>query len=213
MNTNTNVLEPASREEARVIELLDIAVDALRAEDEALRARLEGADDPGWYKNNNRGVLYWLFETTLVYSVFKAWAPRVHVAWEEGYPGSSEKADLVINPKAWQEAKPEIKGGLAGTHIFEAKWWNDESKKTMAAITGDLDKLRGWGGPCCRYLMTFWRSDADKLAADLEDARKALPDHACVIHRRWFSTHRWDRDKDRNDALFVVCTARVKPRT
>lgn len=62
-----------------VVQLGRAAVLALRAEDVSLHAAMSATEE---FKKEARGLTYWLYETTLCYIVFKAWAQRWHVKWD-----------------------------------------------------------------------------------------------------------------------------------
>jgi hypothetical protein len=99
-------------------------------------------------KGVSTGLAYWLFETTLVYIIFKAWLaaePRRLIQWERGYGKNlRKKADLTVG---------EI--GKVDEMRFECKWWNSNNKPTLEAIKYDLGKFanlkKGRG-----ILVAFW---------------------------------------------------------
>ena len=138
----------------KIDSLFDAALKALREEDEALRACFKTSDTTVAH-----GLTYWLFETTLVYFIFKAWLPKVNVLWEHtlekdvtrrpstaaGRLGAHEKCDLAIKEDETVVA------------AFEAKWWNNNSRKTRDSLVEDANKLRrGFPPSVSKYLVTFW---------------------------------------------------------
>jgi len=148
--------------DAKYSNLFVLAKEALEAEDRQLRRQFAAArrQHEGAYPDVASGLAYWLFETTLVYSVFKRWLTEVHVAWE--YPtspphpncmtakGAKTKCDLVVFSD-WK--------GTAVEAAIEAKWWNSNTPKADRYIREDVTKLRQFPGDTVRrYLMTFWWS-------------------------------------------------------
>jgi hypothetical protein len=143
--------------------LLLRGLEALQQENESLAAAFQPPQQPprSFYKETNQSLAYWVFETTLVYILFKAWLPSERVRWEDGYPGSRKnKADLVIfrddnNPKArW---------------VFEAKWWLIMSDKMLRFIRADLEKLLRWRDTDGRVLLAFWYSPQHRRQKDLNE--------------------------------------------
>jgi hypothetical protein len=146
------------------------ALEALRAEDQDLRRCFRES-----HTNVAPGLTYWLFETTLVYFIFKAWLKDVDVAWEHGYgavqlrekavgarSGGRRQCDLVILEKG----EPTL--------AFEAKWWNDGTTKTFGSLLEDANRLRsGFGRDVGKYLLTFWYGESQDATSDLAEARAA----------------------------------------
>jgi hypothetical protein len=110
----------------------------------------------------NEGLVYWLFETTLVYSIFKAWIPLAHTVWEDRYPGRSRrKIDLMVRP---------VVGDFGTTWGFEAKWcqpanddstfwlWDDAAKLVIARDLRERFVLAFWHSPLAR-----WTTDSDGI--------------------------------------------------
>jgi len=137
------------------------AAQALLQEDRALRARMRGSSAAADYQDDAAGLTYWLYETTLVYLVFRAWCLDHHVVWDWLGPGASSpggrgkrQLDLVV----------ELDDRRVG---FEAKWWN--TKAAGLSMCHDAAKLRNWR---CRrpndngYLMAFWWTDSARLEDD-----------------------------------------------
>ena len=99
---------------------LHAALFALRHEDSALAHAfsMSRPEDEVFYQSTSRGLGYWVFETTAVYAVFKAWIPLGPVAWERGYPDRrGAKADLVVFAGDGDGVDPPARW------VFEAKWW------------------------------------------------------------------------------------------
>jgi hypothetical protein len=128
------------------LDLRELLIDgacALKKEDRELRRLLEKSPYARKLKVN-KGLAYTLFETTLVYLIFKAWlAKGKHVQWEMGYnENRRRKADLTVG-----SGKVSIR--------IECKWWLDNKRKTVDGITADIKKLRGERNGR-RVLLTFW---------------------------------------------------------
>jgi hypothetical protein len=134
-----------------------LAACALYAEDRALRAamradaRTKYARERQW-KGTERGaafgLTYWLYETTLVYLIFRAWARRWYVKWDWARIGNSRRRlDLVL-----EVGRRSRECGL------EAKWWN--TRQGGWSMTYDQEKLRDWrrGNKQRReaFLVAFW---------------------------------------------------------
>ncbi len=151
--------------------MLECATHALHAEDLTLRASLVAGRErfPGALENVSCGLAYWVFETGLVYTIFKSWLPRMAVRWEHPYSATSTKAaDLVLFPSP-QEG-----------WVFEAKWWNANNEKVRKIVLADAEKLRendltfmsnpigSKGTPTTwrRFLMTFSWGDSGELEVD-----------------------------------------------
>jgi hypothetical protein len=165
--------------------LFRLASDALGEEDRALRRRFSRARgaQAGAYADVAHGLTYWLFETTLVYTVFKRWLADHPVGWEHATrdrrpssvvaKGSRPKCDLVVFSD-WTMRAPEA--------AIEAKWWNDGSTKGTRAILKDVAKLRrNYGDPVRRYLLTFWWGREIGFAEDLDRAERFCDQHGLVL--------------------------------
>ena len=172
-------------DKAEVARLFSLAVAALRKEDASLtkaRARA-GTWSRSRRKSYAQGLAYWVFESTLVYAVFKAWSKAgkdVEWEWPYGRSGngdprgrdregehSAQKADLVL----FSQDTP--------TAVFEFKWWHDDRAKTRKAIWDDINKLRAWtGAPTApgpqTFLIAMWYSPKDDREKDRQDVLKAL---------------------------------------
>ena len=117
------------------------------------------------YSQCAAGLTYWVYETTLVYLIFKAWAPHKYVVWDwEGPPnaisGRKNPVDLILTVEPGQEFG------------IEAKWWN--TQRAELAMDTDANKLLNWieRAPQRRgFLMAFWWTDFGSLATDQDDAR------------------------------------------
>jgi hypothetical protein len=169
------------------IRLMTIAAHALRAADAALNAaflasRALRTGQITW----NEGLAYPVFETTVVYEVFKAWLPIASVHWEVRYEGGSQKqADLVVEGKS--------------TMVFEFKWWLSNQAKALGCLQEDVNKLREWPGPGVERILValWWGWDWDQDRRDIEAARV---EHADLAWLSRFPTH----VRQHTDAYFAL---------
>ena len=129
--------------ERELRELFLTAAKALRKEDARLYQLMTNSVSSR-NRRTNKGLAYELFETTLVYIIFKAFlAKDKDVQWEAGYSKNRQhKVDLAVGP--------------SGSRIlFEYKWWRDNQATTLQRIEYDIWKLRkeraGQG-----FLVAFW---------------------------------------------------------
>lgn len=152
--------------------LFRAAVESLKEEDAALRHALAlGGERTGIQRDAARGLAYWLFETTLVYFIFRKWAEIADVAWEHavgeaglrplpeelGRKAASERCDLVLLDP------------LGGIRVaFEAKWWNN--RRGGLSILADAKKLRRTCMNADKYVVAFWYSTVQESESDLAEA-------------------------------------------
>jgi hypothetical protein len=115
-------------EAADVRELMRTAVHALKREDTELRAAFSALGKRA-KAGLNRGLGYWLYETTLVYIVFKEWIRRKeHVVWDWPEGDERKRVDLRVQRK-WKDQWG-----------FEFKWCN--TTKGTTALADDAIKLQ-----------------------------------------------------------------------
>lgn len=168
----TEISERRANVPEKWLPLLRAAVRSLAEEDQALREAMgRGAKRTGGYSDVAHGLTYWLFETTLVYFVFRAWLPLTRVAWEHAVGdrsnrpaagvdikrGASEKCDLIVFDA---DGRPEA--------AFEAKWWN--TKASGEGILTDVRKLRRTCPHLAKYVLAFWwGTDFDRDFAEASD--------------------------------------------
>ncbi|MAQ19797.1 MAG: hypothetical protein CMN30_33970 [Sandaracinus sp.] len=154
-------------EDPDLLRILRAAAAALEDEDARLRAAFINAPpelqsfygrtplERGGPHATNRGLAYPLFESTLVYTIFRAWIPLVPVIWDYDRAGTRGPIDLTVRHDA--ESKKT-------KWAFEAKWWGN-SAGTRAMVT-DTRKLQD---PCVtadrRFLIGLWWCRADKYGA------------------------------------------------
>lgn len=152
-------------------ELMNAALVALQHEDAALRAALGSPV----YDHVSRGLAYHVFEHNLVYTVFKAWAPRYRVVWDEmtrpGQHPSRQFIDLkVLSGRG--DGKPKW--------LFEAKWWNGGSVGRRLGV--DIGKLRrelkSNAPPKRAYVLAWWWGKLEDFENDFTKAEKQFRDAA-----------------------------------
>jgi len=142
--------------------LLPAALRALHAEDRILAAAFDAAPRSDRWRDTNHGLGYWLFETTLVYTIFKAWIPIAETQWEAPFATKDDRrrwADLVVFD------------GQRARLVFEAKWWMTNAVRP--SLVSDLNKLREWREVDRRMMLCFWRSprSAEQWERDIGDVR------------------------------------------
>ena len=138
--------------ERDLLQLFNSAIYALKEEDACLSKAFAQVPHEfnEFYGECNRGLAYSVFETALVYLIFKAWVPLAPVSWEECYENTNnKKADLVVYDKKTNLVK----------YLFEAKWWMSNRKYELSSLKNDSYKMMEWEGSHDRFLMTFWYSD------------------------------------------------------
>jgi hypothetical protein len=163
---------------------LQVATVALQREDRALNLALRQNQTEA-YAKVNQGLGYWLYETTLVYVIFKAWAPMLHVVWDwPASAGQKRRADLQI-----------LEDGKT-SHAFEAKWCNTGAN---AALKSDAQKIRTtFSGTPRRFLLAFWWNKVEKADADIKWLEHQCAKDACNASG-WF-VGRFTTDVRRADA-------------
>lgn len=139
--------------------LLRRAAHALWEEDRRIAEAF--AASPGDYTKTNQGLGYWLFETTLVYVIFKEWLRHCEAGWEVSYPDrAAQKADLLVR----ERNEPKL--------VFEAKWWGGGSETERRGREGDVSRLLAWKEPVRRYQLLFWlnkQANRERDVAELDD--------------------------------------------
>jgi hypothetical protein len=110
-------LEKGTTEER---ELFRAALRALEAENGMLAAAFQAAPEglKPFYARSNLGLAHWVYETQLVYTIFKAWIPLRRTRWESPiYEGHRSlcKADC-RSPGSWGQ-RPTFSPGSWGHRI------------------------------------------------------------------------------------------------
>lgn len=188
LQTNLGLANPWSQDLAsKHRHLFETALRALAAEDLALRQALTSSPSAfrRWMREGAYplGLGYTVFETTLAYTIFKAWLPVTGVAWELAYPdGSKKQADLVV-----MDDDPPTPSAMV-----ELKWWSSESEDAHGYLLSDIKKLRDHSGDNDKFLMTFWWDEPSDIAASLQNVAtfvesKASP-HAVPVFWGAFPT-------------------------
>lgn len=160
-----NVVEWFEGEDKMLNPLMSEALFALYDEDKILFGQFLKAEQKfqEFYEKADRGLAYWLFETTLVYTIFKAWIPKTCVEWEAKYPPKEKDVKTRLERhkiKNYQNKTCDLIVTSNGKKkcLFEAKWWQNKQKKTVNGLKEDIIKMVRWKkGERC-FLMTFWFS-------------------------------------------------------
>ncbi len=198
-------------EDPDLLRILRAAATALEEEDARLRAAFTNAPpelqsfygrtplERGGPHATNRGLAYPLFESTLVYTIFRAWIPLVPVIWDYDRAGARGPIDLTVrhdpesNKTKW---------------AFEAKWWGNSAG--TRAMTTDTRKLEEPGVTADRrFLLGLWWCRADNYGTWNEEVIRACSDSGWS--RVFAATFPTDIGGDA-EHLFVVDVLAVPPR-
>ena len=87
-----------------LLRVLRVAARALQSEDQSLRSALEAQEDIARKISNGHGLTYWVYETTLVYTIWKAWLRETKVSWEVAKRTGDK------DPIKWFDLRLEIGG-------------------------------------------------------------------------------------------------------
>lgn len=176
-----------SEHDSTLIGLLDAAAEALRYEDEALNKAFDS--NKKCYAEVSQGLNYYLFETTLVYLIFKSWIPRAHVVWDSHKGKAGGAIDLTVFE------------GSNVRYAFEAKWWNCGKAETL--FWHDVTKLRSLEGKknLRTFLLAFWWvPTSDFKKNDDIVSGEAKKNGWKRVYQAYFCTH----VKDRQESRFVI---------
>ncbi|MCA9619778.1 MAG: hypothetical protein KC731_12215 [Myxococcales bacterium] len=179
-------------------QLCRVALAALHEEERRLNLAFTSSAEHLEYAHINRGLAYWLYETTLVYVVFRAWIPLVHVTWDYDRGAKRGPIDLTVRKN----------GELV--RAFEAKHWMHNGNGPLDRLEQDRQKLSASGAPK-QYLMTFWHTadvKKDLVSADVACQRQDW--HRSFVG--WFPCDHVD-DEARNYVLCVIDTSRAGERS
>lgn len=135
---------------------------AFRRVSRGAEARGAGGAVDAAYGTVGHGLSYWLYETTLVYLVFRSWIEAGYaVAWDwTGVDLEARARSSVGDVRPERKKRYDLVQFGANRQIkrvFEAKWWNTND---MGRLEGDVQKLsfqseRPTQG-AERYLLVFW---------------------------------------------------------
>lgn len=172
--------------------LFKAALLTLRDEDKKLQCLFESAVPDDLYNDTSHGLAYWLYETTIVYLIFKAWILYGKTIWDSGYDKSlPPQIDEVINRKNRKYCDLVVNIGKE-QFFFEVKWWRNMHKKTLGALQKDVNKLRKNKKNATGYLITLWYSweqnhwikndnSPNKTNTDIEEVAKFSSSNGCKI--------------------------------
>jgi|JI10StandDraft_1071094.scaffolds.fasta_scaffold09712_11 hypothetical protein len=191
--------EPFKMKDGLLRRLLRAAVLSLRAEDAELATRFASAPAPLDYSDDSHGLAYGVFETALVYEIFKAWLPLASTEWESNYDEGARKVDLAVWP---EPAKDDL------VWLFEAKWWGGMSQKHLGFLDADCAKMLNRKTAAARFLTTFWYNDDRNWEEDLGAvrafcARRQDGYTAKAVYAASFPTH-WVKARDPSGAYFAM---------
>jgi len=140
--------------QAHIDAFFTTATEALRSENEFLAEHLAACEPEGFYGDYHQGIQF-LFETTLVYLIFRGllatgFVRQQHceVRWEEPYPNSVEKkVDLLLRPRDLPPA------------YIECKIWKHEYAEDLKA---DIYKMSVLPNDSRRFLLALWWEDRER---------------------------------------------------
>jgi hypothetical protein len=163
--------------------LMDIATAALRSEDKTVAGLIEmaGATEPESASRHSangagRGLSYWVYETTLVYIVWRAWM-KEGKATALDWSGAQLEGAAATRSKDGGKSYDLVVFSAKPRHgfVFEAKRWNYSPDAMTTAIRADANKLRKMPRELPlledpqRYILLFWYK-----GPDTRDDRKLL---------------------------------------
>ena len=178
-----------------LLRVLRVAARALQSEDQSLRSALEAQEDIARKISNGHGLTYWVYETTLVYTIWKAWLRETKVSWEVAKRTGDK------DPIKWFDLRLEIGGQEI---LVEAKWWNSAANKALSQVLSDIDKLEGARETNAALLLTFWWGV--ELGQDLEKATRAIGAHGPKCSLKYCAAFRADSEfaRKRGPGYFAV---------
>jgi hypothetical protein len=131
-----------------LVDLLKAAALALEDEERTLHTAYMAGNIvyPGFHqrRNVNEGLAFRLYETSIMYVIYKAWLPRVPVAWDYERGAVRGAIDLVVLDTVDHDR---------ALWAFEAKWWNRESDEKW--LVADFDKLAAYEASR-RLVLALW---------------------------------------------------------
>jgi hypothetical protein len=154
---------------------MEAAASALSDEDALLakaltEVRARSAAHKQAFEHVGIGISYWLYETTVVYLIWRAWVTAgTAAAWDwtvadlEGFQSGRDDGGLRFDLVVFGNSrKPEL--------AFEAKWWNRDNAAARRALRDDAFKLRDSRilESAKKYLMVFWH-EPDHTEAKYRD--------------------------------------------
>ncbi len=202
----TTPTERVFENDQRLVLLLRLAVRALAEEDASLaRAFAQGMVEAStFYGGRNHGLAYCVYETQIVYQVFKSWLPHERVRSEyAAYREAQKRADLVVLD---DQDRPRW--------VFEAKWWGRDTSRMRACLETEIAKLGSCSSAAARkFLLTFWWTEN----ADAAGVAQAEVDAFCTrndgVHLRYTDSFPTDCAASASRrGLFTVALLEVGPR-
>jgi hypothetical protein len=145
------------------------ATDALKGENNLLEQYFSNCErDLRLYRKNHHGITI-LFETTMVYFVFRELLKRqfpYEVGWEKRYPKSQSTADLVLVRKRDEEDEGSVREQDKADEAYiefkvgKIKNWKKQEAK---GIKSDLTKMNTFAKESRRFVFAIWYSKEDGL--------------------------------------------------
>jgi hypothetical protein len=212
-------LDDRRPENPKIRQLLHEALVALRREDSDLRGLFENS--PCSYADVSHGLAYWLFETTIVYVIFKSWILIADVVWEAGYPANVDMRPRPPEKNPGNHATCDLR--IVGSEEnrpdlwFEAKWWWNMTRERLNELNNDVGRLRR---QCAEredndrgFLISFWPSWTEDHWATDKDALKGTQGNADIgdlIYFGLFPTHHTEADKQDPRGYFAMAVFEVQ---
>lgn len=208
-------------------QLADIAKAGLEEEDKLLSGLLSkqvpaSAESGSAAKKRafgrvGRGLSYWLYETTLVYLVWRSWI-------KEGVPAALDwtVADLSFGEKTASKLSKGRRFDLVVfddnniRFAFEAKWWNNSSKGTRAQLRRDANKMRKEPmlAAADKYLLVFWHETAAQTQTHLAEVEGFCRDQnlRLAMPLKTFPASHWVAKPEarHENGLFVIGALQVQ---
>ena len=166
------------------VELMTLAFDGLRNEDAQLSGALTRGKLAAEYRERGApGLSYWVYEHNLVYPVFKAWALKHRVLWDEAPTAQWKKPfDAATREPPANDTRQQKLIDLqvlldkSGDErwLFEAQWLNNERGVTHAqqdAVKLHHVRLARGKKPTRLFLLGLWYNYTDSIDEDLEWVR------------------------------------------
>jgi hypothetical protein len=190
------------------LDLSTRAFEALRKEDKAVWDALVTKGDFGddYCARSAPGIGYWVFEHNIVYEIFKAWAPKYRVLWDEkptaSWPGSVALSAAPANDSRFPDLQVVMNPKKDVRWFFEAKWLNNKAK---ASVEKDVKKLRNLHTrpkSSRAFLIGIWNNVLEKRRSDIDWISDI--DGADAVFLGWFTSRVRTRREAANGYHFVA---------
>lgn len=187
-----------------------VAACALADEDLLLRNGIEAARQSAVSRNAfdrvGAGLSYWLYETTLVYIIWRSWMLQGEAAAWDWTAKDLSSAQSPMHDAAREQLDLVLLGERGPRFIFEVKWWNDPSTKTRSAIEADINKLRRFSSSASTALLLFWlETKAQSDGYEAEVAQFAKMNSLTNIGRLSFPASFREDNADQLGQFVIAC--------